>query len=302
MENDTKFLIFAHHKDLLEGIEQAVVKAKVGYIRICGSTPAKTRSSLVDKFQEDDACKVAVLGIKAAGTGLTLTSASTVLFAEMTWVPGDILQAEDRVHRIGQTSSVNIQFLMVHNSIDDIMWEGIQGKLDTVGKVLDGKADSLKFLLVHNSIDDVMWEGIQGKVDTVGKAPDGKADSLKVSSTRTVHLSDKDQRGISDFLCPASPEAGTGPPNVDDRAGPEGAGPPGGSSGADKGVGEKRAAPQQTIDKFFGCQGGEAKRSKANPQGSKANPQGGKAKPKGSKANPQGSKADPQVEVEPGCV
>eukprot|EP00798_Chlamydomonas_sp_ICE-L_P011737 gene11737-5178_t len=134
MKTGTKFLIFAHHRVLLDGIEAAVKEAEVGYIRICGSTPPKTRSSLVDKFQESESCKVAVLGITSANTGLTLTSASIVLFAEMSWVPVDIQQAEDRVHRIGQTSSVKIQFLMVRNSIDDIMWARIQRKLNIVGK------------------------------------------------------------------------------------------------------------------------------------------------------------------------
>ena len=90
--------------------------SQAGYIRIDGMTDPKLRDGMRKRFQEDASCRVAVLSIKAAGTGLTLTAASTVLFAELTWVPGEIQQAEDRVHRIGQENHVNIQFLMVRTS------------------------------------------------------------------------------------------------------------------------------------------------------------------------------------------
>ncbi|KAG4142217.1 hypothetical protein ERO13_D06G117500v2 [Gossypium hirsutum] len=102
VEADCKFLIFAHHQPMIEAIHQFLLKKKVGCIRIDGTTPASSRQALVNDFQEKDAIKAAVLSIKAGGVGLTLTAASTVIFAELSWTPGDLIQAEDRAHRIGQ--------------------------------------------------------------------------------------------------------------------------------------------------------------------------------------------------------
>ncbi|GLC46562.1 hypothetical protein PLESTM_001890200 [Pleodorina starrii] len=139
-----KFLLFAHHKVLLDAVEDKVKLCKARYIRIDGSTPSTARAESVKRFQEDADVKVAILSIQAAGVGLTMTASSLVVFAELSWVPGDIQQAEDRCHRIGQHTSVNIHYLLVRNSIDEIMWETLQTKLGNVGKVLDGSGAFIK--------------------------------------------------------------------------------------------------------------------------------------------------------------
>ena len=105
-----KFLFFAHHKVMLDAASELFEQKRVRHIRIDGSTPAKDRQKLVDTFQTDERCRVAVLSIKAAGMGLTMTAASVVVFGELSWTPGEVVQAEDRAHRIGQASSVNVQF------------------------------------------------------------------------------------------------------------------------------------------------------------------------------------------------
>ncbi|XP_050902201.1 uncharacterized protein LOC127112048 isoform X2 [Lathyrus oleraceus] len=129
---------------VLDYLGTVIEKKKVGCIRIDGGTPSGSRQQLVTEFQEKDSIKAAVLSIKAGGVGLTLTAASTVLFAELSWTPGDLIQAEDRVHRIGQVSSVNIYYLLANDTVDDIMWDVVQSKLDNLGQMLDGHENTLK--------------------------------------------------------------------------------------------------------------------------------------------------------------
>ncbi|XP_050239569.1 uncharacterized protein LOC126688785 isoform X1 [Quercus robur] len=144
IEAGCKFLIFAHHQPMIDSIYQFLLKKKVGCIRIDGGTPAASRQALVTDFQEKDATRAAVLSIKAGGVGLTLTAASTVIFAELSWTPGDLIQAEDRAHRIGQVSAVNIYYLLANDTVDDIIWDVVQSKLENLGQMLDGHEKTLE--------------------------------------------------------------------------------------------------------------------------------------------------------------
>ena len=110
--NSGKMIVFAHHLAVLDEAQKVAVNARVGFVRIDGSTSQPDRHTAVQRFQNDPDVRLAILSIKAAGQGLTMTAASTVVFAEMTWVPGELLQAEDRAHRIGQRSAVCIHYLI----------------------------------------------------------------------------------------------------------------------------------------------------------------------------------------------
>ncbi|KAF4350534.1 hypothetical protein F8388_014995 [Cannabis sativa] len=144
VEAGCKFLIFAHHQPMIDSIHQFLLKKKVDCIRIDGHTPAASRQALVTDFQEKDSVKAAVLSIRAGGVGLTLTAASTVVFAELSWTPGDLIQAEDRAHRIGQASSVNVYYLLANDTVDDIIWDVVQSKLENLGQMLDGHENTMK--------------------------------------------------------------------------------------------------------------------------------------------------------------
>ncbi|KAH9620321.1 hypothetical protein KSS87_001144 [Heliosperma pusillum] len=129
---------------VLEYLSTVIEKKKVGCIRIDGNTPAASRQGFVTDFQEKDTIRAAVLSIRAGGVGLTLTAASTVIFAELSWTPGDLIQAEDRAHRIGQVSSVNVYYLIANDTVDDIIWDVVHRKLENLGQVLDGEENKME--------------------------------------------------------------------------------------------------------------------------------------------------------------
>uniref|UniRef100_A0A8C7YX47 Zinc finger, RAN-binding domain containing 3 n=1 Tax=Oryzias sinensis TaxID=183150 RepID=A0A8C7YX47_9TELE len=139
-----KFLVFGHHLTMLQACTEAAIEAKAGYIRIDGSVPASERNQLVHKFQNDPEIRVAILSIQAAGQGLTFTAASHVVFAELYWNPGHIKQAEDRAHRIGQTSSVNVHYLIAKGTFDTVMWSMLNRKETVTGSTLNGRKEYLK--------------------------------------------------------------------------------------------------------------------------------------------------------------
>ncbi|KAJ8464585.1 hypothetical protein OPV22_027137 [Ensete ventricosum] len=179
IEADCKFLIFAHHQPMIDATHKFLLKKKVGCIRIDGGTPSSMRQALVNDFQEKIEIKAAVLSIKAGGVGLNLTAASTIFFAELTWTPGDIIQAEDRAHRIGQVSSVNIYYLLSNDTVDDIIWDVVRSKLETLSQMLDGEENTLEVSASQTSKSPQK----QATLDSFIKRCHGAGDAQHIAKT-----------------------------------------------------------------------------------------------------------------------
>lgn len=116
LENESKVIVFAHHTAVIEQLVQAF--DEIGVASITGQTSQKDRQFAIDAFQNVSDCRLFIGNIRAAGTGITLTAASTVIFVEQDWTPGNMAQAEDRAHRIGQKSNVLVQYLVFDGSFD----------------------------------------------------------------------------------------------------------------------------------------------------------------------------------------
>ena len=135
-----KFIVFAYHHEMLDALEKLCKEKRIDYMRIDGTTKQETRYQYVNYFQLNKSCQVAILSIIAASTGITLTAAHMVIFAELTWTPSIMIQAEDRVHRIGQKSEfVDIKYLYGKETLDDFILDKLQKKLTIVSTTLDDK-------------------------------------------------------------------------------------------------------------------------------------------------------------------
>ncbi|EAR82842.2 helicase carboxy-terminal domain protein (macronuclear) [Tetrahymena thermophila SB210] len=145
LENDIKIIVFAHHNEMLNQLENFVQnELQLKFIRIDGKVAPKERHERVQQFQTDPQVKVAILSLLAASTGLTLTASSNIVFAEMNWTPAIMQQAEDRAHRIGQENSVLCHYILGEKTLDDLLYKKIEQKIAIVSNILDGESKALK--------------------------------------------------------------------------------------------------------------------------------------------------------------
>ncbi|HSW00042.1 MAG TPA: DEAD/DEAH box helicase [Sedimentisphaerales bacterium] len=138
LEKTDKVLVFAYHRDVIAGIQEGLAGDEYGALAITGETPLAERQRIVDAFQGSGRGPRVLVGqIQAAGVGLTLTAASTVVFAELDWTPAAMTQAEDRAHRIGQKDAVLVQHVVLARSLDAYMARALIRKQQIVAEVLD---------------------------------------------------------------------------------------------------------------------------------------------------------------------
>ena len=146
IEDGSKLVIFAVHKEV---IDQLMNEFKDVAVKIDGSTPAPERHKAVEAFQSDPNIKLFIGNIQAAGVGLTLTASSAVAFLELPWTPGELQQAEDRCHRIGQKNAVNIYYLLAENSVEYKLAKLLDRKKEVLSAVIDGKPVEEKSLITE---------------------------------------------------------------------------------------------------------------------------------------------------------
>lgn len=116
------------------------IASELGCERLTGETPQNQRQAIIDRFQAGQ-YKALVATIGAGGVGVTLHAASLIILVDRPWTPGDAIQMEDRLHRIGQRNPVTAVWLQVQDesNIDAHIDEVLLRKADNIQAVLEGR-------------------------------------------------------------------------------------------------------------------------------------------------------------------
>jgi SNF2 family DNA or RNA helicase len=143
MDEGQKVLVFSQFVQMLQLLDKECKERNIPTYMLTGDT--KNRLELVQTFQNDPNPCLFLLSLRAAGTGLNLTTASYVILYDPWWNPAVEAQAIDRSHRIGQTETVNAYRLITPGTVEEKIWELQQRKAQTISDVLgeEGFARSL---------------------------------------------------------------------------------------------------------------------------------------------------------------
>lgn len=147
VENKGCCVVFCAHHQVSDQLKERLSQHNLQASVIDGRVKPKQRAEIVDQFQQGN-LDVIIGGINAAGEAITLTRADTVIFVELDWVPAALLQAEDRIHRVGQKSNCQVIQLIAKIppklfNLDDMMVDLLGSKRALIGAVLEEDTENI---------------------------------------------------------------------------------------------------------------------------------------------------------------
>ena len=133
--SDEKLVLFAIHTQAIEVLKRRIEHKSVV---VNGAVVGEKRQLAVDQFQKDPETRCFIGQMQAAGVGINLNAATEVGIVEYPWRPGDLTQAEDRPHRIGQKNTVFVNYFAAAGTIEVDLCELLEERGKVIANVLDG--------------------------------------------------------------------------------------------------------------------------------------------------------------------
>lgn len=188
-----KAIVFCWHREVAEALYASLGGAKNAVLLI-GGQEQKHRAQYVKRFQEDASVQFAVATMASSAEGITLTAASLVIFVEFPWTDVKLTQAEDRAHRLTQTETVEIDYLVVEGSLDAYMAGLIAKKSRYATLALDHRAEPAKALDLGFQVESSSFSSHAGR----GWSPSSKRSKLVVIANKEAAVSARSDVSVSE--------------------------------------------------------------------------------------------------------
>lgn len=135
LAEEKKLVILARFVPELDGIQELLKRKQIGYASVRGGV--SNRAEEIRRFQEDADCCVFVGQIAAAGLGITLTAASTMVFYSLDYSMSNFEQAKARIHRVSQTENCLYIYLTAKHTVDTKILRALRDKADLAKMLVD---------------------------------------------------------------------------------------------------------------------------------------------------------------------
>lgn len=138
VQQGEQVVTMAWHKDVVAAIAEGLAAEGVSSVQVVGGMTSDDKALAQDAFRSG-AADVLIGNITAAGTGLNLENSAHLVFVQLPWSPGDLVQASDRIYRVTQQRNCTIHVVNAGDTVDDHMWAVLNSKAEVVDRINTGR-------------------------------------------------------------------------------------------------------------------------------------------------------------------
>jgi SWI/SNF-related matrix-associated actin-dependent regulator 1 of chromatin subfamily A len=145
LEQGHKVVAFTHRRAVAEHLANSLALKNHQAEIVHGQVAPRKRDDRIEILKNSEKPGVLCATIESAGTGIDLSFADVIVFVELTWEPHEVLQAEERVFKLGKMDPILIQFLVPVGTVAELVIDKLIAKLETIDHIIGGaKNDRLQ--------------------------------------------------------------------------------------------------------------------------------------------------------------
>ena len=162
LQSGLKAVVFSQWERMTQLVEARLKRMGLSCVRLHGGVPTAKRGELMDRFREDDSVQV-FLSTDAGGVGLNLQSGAVLINLDVPWNPAVLEQRNARIHRLGQTRTVQIITMVAADSYEEQVFALVRNKQDLFDNVV-GEDATEDVVGVSKKLLETLVEDLAGPV------------------------------------------------------------------------------------------------------------------------------------------